>query len=87
MERDIGRDEAGSSVTDIDPAVPSMVCDGCVQTIRTALKALPGARQSKVSLWRKRVRLRYERGRLGEDEIRRVVVASGFVIQDMRIAR
>jgi copper chaperone CopZ len=76
------RDKAGSSVAEIDLVVPSMVCDGCAETIRTALKALPGVRDVKVSLWRKRVSVRYEPAQLQEAEIRQAIGSSGFAVAE-----
>ena len=80
-------ESTAGAIAEFDLAVPSMVCDGCAETIRAALMALPGVREVKVSLWRKRVRVRYERGRLGENEIRRAITASGFAVEDTRVAR
>jgi copper chaperone CopZ len=72
------REQAASDVAELDLAVPSMVCDGCAETIRAALKALPGVRDVKVSLWHKRVRVRFEPSRLEEARIRQVIAAAGF---------
>jgi copper chaperone CopZ len=72
------REEAGGAVAELALAVPSMVCDGCAETILTALKALPGVRDVKVSLWRKRVRVRFEPSQLDEAEIRQAIAAAGF---------
>ena len=59
-----------------------MICDGCAETIRSALMALPGVRDVKVSLRRKRVRVRYEAALLQEANLRHAIVASGFAVAD-----
>jgi copper chaperone CopZ len=72
------REEAVRAIAALDLAVPSMVCDGCAGTIRAALVALPGIREVKVSLWRKRVRVRFEPSQLDAARIRQAIAAAGF---------
>jgi copper chaperone CopZ len=83
-ESNVKRREAGDTISDVDLGVPSMVCDGCAERIRTALMALPGIRDVKVSLWRKRVCIRYEADRLREAQIRETIAACGFTSQDTK---
>lgn len=68
---------------ELDISVPSMVCDGCADKIRTALAALPGVREVKVGLWRKRVRVRYAPALLQPAQLTKAIVAAGFTIADM----
>jgi copper chaperone CopZ len=79
------REDASGTIADLDLAVPSMVCDGCAEAIRSTLMALPGVRDIKVSLWRKRVRIRYEVGLLREAQIEEAIAASGFTSQDTKV--
>jgi len=67
---------------ELDVSVPSMVCDGCADKIRTALAAMPGVREVKVGLWRKRVRIRYEPGLLQPAQVTDVILAAGFPVAD-----
>jgi len=64
-----------------------MVCDGCAETIRTALMALPGVHEVNVGLSRKRVRVRYEADRLQEAEIRQAIGSSGFAVAESQHAQ
>jgi copper chaperone CopZ len=77
MEKDMAEDEK-----ELDVSVPSMVCDGCAEKIRTALTALPGVREVKVGLWRKRVRVRYEPARVEEGQLKETIAAAGFTVAD-----
>jgi len=74
----MGSESTADPTAELDLSVPSMVCDGCAETIHAALIPLPGVREVKVSLWRKRVRVRYAPGRLEEAAIRQAIVAAGF---------
>lgn len=67
---------------ELDVSVPSMVCDGCADKIRTALAAMPGAREVKVGLWRKRVRIRYQPAQLQPAHLTEAIVAAGFPVAD-----
>ncbi|MBX9592704.1 MAG: heavy-metal-associated domain-containing protein [Hyphomonadaceae bacterium] len=67
---------------ELDVSVPSMVCDGCADKIRTALAAMPGVREVKVGLWRKRVRIRYEPGLLQPAQVTDAILAAGFPVAD-----
>jgi copper chaperone CopZ len=77
MEEDMTGEEK-----ELDVSVPSMVCDGCADKIRTALAALPGVREVRVGLWRKRVRIRYEPALLQPVQLTDAIVAAGFAVAD-----
>ena len=72
MKRAIG------PVDQADFFVPTMVCDGCADRMRTVLKRIPGVRQVRPSVWRKRVVIRYEAGQVSEDQLRSALDAAGF---------
>ncbi|KAB2913233.1 MAG: heavy-metal-associated domain-containing protein [Hyphomicrobiaceae bacterium] len=80
--KNMKREQAGNAVAELDLAVPSMVCDGCAEAIRTALAKLPGVRDVKVSPWRRRVRLRYEAARIQQGEIRQAISNAGFAVAE-----
>ncbi len=73
--------EAGP-VAEADFSVPAIVCEGCGEKIRAALTALPGVHEVKVGLWRKRVRVRYEPGRVGASRLEEAIAEAGFVVAD-----
>lgn len=63
-------------------SVPSIVCDGCAERVRDALMALPGIREVKPSLWRKRILVRYEPSKVREEQIKDALGAAGFETAD-----
>jgi len=65
-------------IAELEFSVPAMVCDGCAKKIRNALTALPGVREVKAGLWRKRVRVRYEPARVREAQLKEAIGAAGF---------
>lgn len=65
-------------ITEVDFSIPSMMCDGCAERIRGALTAIPGVREVKTKLWRKRVHIRYEPSRIGTEQIKHALGAAGF---------
>lgn len=66
------------SVTEVEFAVPSMMCDRCAEKIRGVLATMRGIRKVKVGLWRKRVRIQYEPSSLTNDQIRAALQTAGF---------
>jgi copper chaperone CopZ len=69
-------------IAELEFSVPAMVCDGCAETIRNALAALPGVREVKVGLWRKRVRVRYEPARVQEAQLKQAIASAGFAVAE-----
>jgi len=67
---------------ELDVSVPSMVCDGCADQIRTALAAMPGVREVKIGLWRKRVQIRYQPALLQPAQLTDAIVAAGFAVPE-----
>lgn len=58
--------------------VPGMVCEGCADTVRAALVALPGVRRVRVSRWRKQVVMNVDRGVFAPHAIFDALRAKGF---------
>ena len=41
-----------ASLTEVTLSAPSMLCDGCAESVRDLLLAVPGVRQARASAWR-----------------------------------
>ena len=41
-----------ASLTEVILSVPGMMCDGCAESVRDLLLAVPGVRQARASAWR-----------------------------------
>ena len=67
-----------ASLTEVILSVPGMMCDGCAETVRDLLMAIPGVRQARASAWRKHVAVRFEPSRVGPAEIRSALAKGGF---------
>jgi len=60
--------------------VPTIKCEGCVETIRTALGKHPGVQTVKGDPNRKEVTVLFDPGRLTEREIRAAIADAGFLV-------
>jgi len=58
--------------------VEGMSCDGCVQSVTTALKKLPGVKGVQVSLEQKRATVVADEAALPNDKIESAITALGF---------
>ena len=76
----MARESTADPTTELEFSVPSMVCDGCAEKIRSTLTALPGVREVRVGLWRKRVRVRYEPARVEAAQIKEAIGSAGFAV-------
>lgn len=74
----MGNGKTAAALANLELSLPSMVCDGCAERVRTTLATMPGVREVKLSAWRKRVALRYEPAEVGVDRIKAVLSAAGF---------
>ncbi|MBI4605339.1 MAG: heavy metal translocating P-type ATPase, partial [Planctomycetes bacterium] len=77
---DLGGEEAapGGPLAEAELLVPGMVCEGCATKLRSALSALPGVREVRPRLARKRIYVRYEPARLRGRELVGAVERAGF---------
>ncbi len=62
--------------------VPSMVCEGCAETIAEALNAIPGVRDVTSSVAHKRVRVRYEPPSVDAARLKEALNTIGFTTLD-----
>ena len=58
--------------------IPNIRCEGCVATIREALRKLPGISQVKADVSTKQVRIECDDTRVSEWPIREMLAAIGF---------
>jgi copper chaperone CopZ len=73
-----GGEAAAGRLAELELLVPSMVCEGCAEKIGDALRPLPGVREVRPDLARKRVSVRYEPARVQESELRDALASAGF---------
>lgn len=60
--------------------VPTIKCEGCVETIRTALSKLEGVQTVEGDPNRKEVTVTFSPDQLSESEIRTVISGAGFLV-------
>lgn len=73
---------ATGPLTDRDFLVPSMVCEGCAERIAEALTSMPGVRDVTSKVAHKRIRVRYERGKVREQQLKEALTTIGFEALD-----
>lgn len=76
------RESRTDPTAELEFSVPAMACDGCAEKIRNALAAMPGVREVKLGLWRKRVWIRYEPALLQPAQLTDAIVAAGFTVAE-----
>jgi copper chaperone CopZ len=60
--------------------VPTIKCEGCVETIRGVLSRRAGVDHVQGDPERKEVAVTFDPGRLGEAEIRAAIAEAGFIV-------
>lgn len=60
--------------------VPTIKCEGCVETIQTALKNRPGVQAVEGDPNRKEVTVTFDPDQLTEREIRAAIAEAGFLV-------
>ncbi|MGH2425723.1 MAG: heavy-metal-associated domain-containing protein [bacterium] len=58
--------------------VPKIHCDGCVNTVETAVKKLDGIQNVSASELSKEVRVEYDPEKVKEDQIRKALLLVGY---------
>jgi copper chaperone CopZ len=58
--------------------IPKIRCEGCAQTITTALGALTGVLATQVTIPSKEVRVEFDAARLDEGRVRQTLAEAGF---------
>jgi len=81
---DRGREEvtATGPLADREFLVPNMVCEGCVEKIAETLTSIPGVRDVKPKVPQKCIRVRYEPGKVGEQQLKDAFGRIGFPVLD-----
>ena len=62
--------------------VPNMVCEGCAEKIAGALTSIPGVREITSRVAKKRIRVRYEPGKVQEHQLKDALTKIGFTALD-----
>ena len=78
LKLETAQEEEAGSVVEVEFKIPNMVCEGCAETITTALKGLPGIREVKPKVLQKHVYVRYESGKLKQQEVKDSISNAGF---------
>lgn len=81
---DLGRDEVTETgpVADREFLVPNMVCEGCAEKIADALTSIPGVREVRLKVPQKRIHVRYDPGKVREQQLKDAVRRIGFTALD-----
>lgn len=58
--------------------VPKIRCEGCAESITTALGALTGVQATRVGVAEKEVRVEFDPGQVDETRVRRALAEAGF---------
>ncbi len=79
-----GREEmpATGPLSDREFLVPNMVCEGCAEKIARALTSMPGVREITSKVAKKRIRVRYEPGKVQEHQLKDTLIKIGFTALD-----
>ncbi len=78
LKLETSKEEHAASVAEITFKIPNMVCEGCAETITSALKGLPGIQEVKPKVLQKQVYVRYESGKLQQQEVKDSIGNAGF---------
>ena len=55
-----------------------MVCEGCAEKLRAALRPIAGVREVTPRVAQKRVRVRYEPAKVGEQQLKEALGQAGY---------
>lgn len=76
---EVGPKDEDVPLTAIELSTPGMVCEGCADTLSTALLALRAIHKVQPDVKHKRVRVFYDARRITEDRLRERVAEMGFL--------
>ena len=81
---EVGREAVTASgpLADREFLVPNMVCEGCAEKIAGALNSMPGVREITSKVPQKRIRVRYEVGKVREQQLKDALNGIGFAALD-----
>lgn len=77
LEHDAATDQA-VALAETEFVVPSMVCEGCAEKIKAALSPITGVREVKSKVPQKRVCVRYEPGKVREQQLKEALGQAGY---------
>ena len=82
---EVGREAvtAAGPLADREFLVPNMVCEGCAEKIAGALTSMPGVREITSKVPQKRIRVRYEVGKVREQQLKDALNGIGFAALDI----
>jgi Cu+-exporting ATPase len=78
LKLETAQEKEAASVSEVEFKIPNMVCEGCAETITTALKGIPGIQEVKSKAFKKHVYVRYESGKLKQHEVKDAINKAGF---------
>ncbi|HET8855429.1 MAG TPA: heavy metal translocating P-type ATPase [Salinimicrobium sp.] len=78
MNLETVQEEQVATVSEVEYKIPNMVCEGCAETITSALKYLPGIQEVKPKVFQKQVYVRFESEKLRHQEIKDAIGNAGF---------
>ena len=70
--------ETQGRLAEVEIVVPSMVCEGCAETISTELKSLPGVQKVKANVRKKTISVDYDPGRIQKEQFNAALVKVGY---------
>ena len=79
MKLETSHEEQVATVSEVEYKIPNMVCEGCAETITSALKDLPGIQEVKPKVFQKQVYVRFESGKLRQQEVKDAIGNAGFM--------
>ena len=74
---------AGADIVAIEFRIPNMVCEGCAEKIDEVLHALPGVREVRPNLAKRRIRLAFEPSRVDAEQLRNALMTAGYAALDV----
>lgn len=78
LKLETAQEEETASIAEVEFKIPNMVCEGCAETITTALKGISGIQEVKPKVFQKHVNVRYESGKLNQQEVKDAITNAGF---------
>jgi heavy metal translocating P-type ATPase len=83
LKLETSKEEQSASVAEVIFKIPNMVCEGCAETITSALKGLPGIQEVKPKVLQKQMYVRHESGKLQQQEVKDAISNAGFTVVEV----
>lgn len=78
LRRDTKAEAPPAALAETEFVVPAMVCEGCAEKISTVLSPIAGVREVKSKIPQKRVCVRYEPGKVREQQLKEALGQAGY---------